>query len=42
MGAILDLTEKLKTPGGIVTAIVILAVALVFARWVFTDQEPKN
>lgn len=42
MGAILDLTEKLKTPGGIVTAIVVIAIAVVFIRYVLNDDEPKS
>ncbi len=42
MGAILDLTEKLKTPGGIVGAIVVIALAVLLVRWVFNDEEPKS
>lgn len=42
MGAILELTEKLKEPSGIIGAIVVIAVAAFFIRWVFTDQGPKN
>jgi hypothetical protein len=42
MGAILELTEKLKEPSGIIGAIVIIAVAVFFIRWVFTDKEPKS
>lgn len=41
MGAILELTEKLKSPAGAVTAILIIVVAVVFVRWVFKDEEPK-
>lgn len=42
MGAILDLTEKLKTPMGATVAIVIIIVAVFFIKWVFQDdQEPK-
>lgn len=41
MGAILDLTEKLKTPSGIVGAIVVIALAVLLVRWVFNDEEPK-
>lgn len=42
MGAILELTEKLKSPAGAVTAILIIVVAVVFVRWVFKDDEPKS
>ena len=41
MGAILDLTEKLKTPTGIVVFLVIVVVAVLFVKWVFKDEEPK-
>lgn len=42
MGAILDLTEKLKEPSGIIGAIIIIAIAGFFARWVFSDHEHKD
>ncbi len=42
MGAILDLTEKLKTPTGIVVAIVIIVVGVLFVRWVFADDQEKK
>jgi len=42
MGAILDLTEKLKTPTGIVVAILIIVVAVFFIRWVFADDQEQK
>jgi hypothetical protein len=42
MGAILDLTEKLKTPTGIVVAIVIIIVGVLFVRWVFAEDKNKQ
>jgi len=38
MGAILDLTESLKSPAGMIGAIVIIAVGYFFVKWVFTDK----
>jgi hypothetical protein len=40
MGAILDLTEMLKTPSGAIGAVVIVAIGYFFVKWVFAD--PKN
>jgi len=42
MGAILDLTEKLKTPTGIVVAILIIVVGVFFIRWVFADDQEQK
>jgi hypothetical protein len=39
MGAILDLVEKMRTPTGIVVTIVIIAIGVVFVRWVFADDN---
>ena len=39
MGAILDLTELLKEPSGIIGAIVLIAVGYFFIKWVFGDEE---
>lgn len=39
MGAILDFTELLKEPAGIVGAIIIIAVAYFFLKWVFSDPD---
>ena len=40
MGAILDVTELLKEPSGIVGALVIIAAGYFFVKWVF--QEPED
>jgi hypothetical protein len=40
MGAILDLTEMLKEPAGMIGAVVIIAAAYFFIKWVF--QEPSD
>jgi hypothetical protein len=39
MGAILDLTEMLKEPSGMVGAVVIIAVGYFFVKWVFADPK---
>jgi hypothetical protein len=39
MGAILDLTESLKTPAGMITALVIIAAGYFFVKWVFAEPE---
>ena len=41
MGAILDLTEKLKEPSGIIGLIVIVAAAYFFIKWV-TSPHPED
>lgn len=38
MGAILDLTETLKTPAGMVGLIVIVAAAYFLVKWVFAEH----
>ncbi|WP_268745414.1 hypothetical protein [Methylomarinum vadi] len=40
MGAILDLTEMLKEPAGMIGAVVIIAAGYFFVKWVFS--EPKD
>jgi len=42
MGAILDLTEKLKEPSGMIGAIIIIAAAYFFIKWVFADDKPED
>ena len=45
MGAILDLTETLKEPSGIIGLIVIAAGAYFLIKWVFAehpDDDPKK
>lgn len=43
MGFILDLTETLKTPAGIVGLLVVIGAVLALVKWVFAphpdDQE---
>ncbi len=39
MGAILDLTEKLKEPSGIIGLIIIIAVVYYFVKWVMSEHE---
>lgn len=44
MGFILDLTETLKTPAGMVGAVVVGAAVFFLAKWVFAphpDDEQK-
>ncbi|MGR9073949.1 MAG: hypothetical protein ACU833_12875 [Gammaproteobacteria bacterium] len=38
MGAILDLTEKLKEPSGIIGLIIIVAVLYFFIKWVMAPH----
>lgn len=40
MGAILDVTELLKEPAGMVGALVVIVVGYFFIKWVF--KEPKD
>ena len=40
MGAILDLTELLKEPAGMIGALVIVGGGYFFVKWVFA--EPKD
>jgi F0F1-type ATP synthase assembly protein I len=39
---ILDRVEKSKTPWAIVVTIVILAAAIFFVRWVFSDEASDH
>lgn len=43
MGFILDLTESLKTPKGMVGAVIVIGAVYALAKWVFAphpdDQE---
>lgn len=44
MGAILDLTETLKTPSGLIGLAVVIAGAYFLVKWVFAphpDDEAK-
>ena len=44
MGFILDLTETLKTPGGIIGLLVIIGLVVMLLKWVFAphpDDEGK-
>jgi len=41
MGAILDLVEKMRSPMGMVVTIVVIAAAVFFVRWVFSDNDQK-
>ena len=38
MGAILDVTEMLKTPTGMVVGIAVVAAGYFFVKWVFAPQ----
>jgi hypothetical protein len=38
MGAILDLTETLKTPSGIIGLAVIVAAGYFLVKWVFAEH----
>jgi hypothetical protein len=40
MGAILDLTEMLKEPAGMITALLVIGAGYFFVKWVFA--EPKD
>jgi hypothetical protein len=42
MGAILDLTEKLKEPSGMIGAVVIIAAAYFFVKWVFAEHNDDS
>lgn len=39
MGAILDITELLKEPAGMVGALVVIAGGYFFIKWVFAESE---
>ena len=38
MGFILDLTETLKTPAGMVGAVVVIAAVYALLKWVFAEH----
>jgi len=42
MGAILDLTELLKEPSGMIGAIVIIAAGYFLVKWVFSEPEDED
>ncbi len=42
MGAILDLVEKMRTPGGIVVTILIVVAAYFFYKWVMAEPDEKK
>ncbi len=42
MGAILDFTELLKEPSGIIGALIIIVVAYFFMKWVFAEPEDEE
>lgn len=42
MGAILDVTELLKEPSGIIGALVIIVAGYFFVKWVFAEPEDKE
>jgi hypothetical protein len=42
MGAILDLVEKMRTPGGIVVTIIIVVAAYFFYKWVTAEPGEKK
>jgi hypothetical protein len=42
MGAILDVTEMLKEPAGMITALVVIAAGYFFVKWVFAEPEEEE
>ncbi len=42
MGAILDLTETLKEPSGIIGLVVIVAAAYFLIKWVFAEPDDEE
>ena len=42
MGAILDLTEMLKEPSGMIGAVVIIAAGYFLVKWVFAEPEDDD
>jgi hypothetical protein len=42
MGAILDLVEKMRTPGGIVVTILIVVAGYFFYKWVTAEPDEKK
>jgi len=42
MGAILDFTELLNEPSGMIGAVIIIAVGFFFLKWVFAEPEDEE
>ena len=42
MGAILDITEMLKEPSGMIGAVVVIAAAYFLVKWVFSESEDED
>ena len=42
MGAILDVTEMLKEPAGMVGAVVVIAAGYFFVKWVFAEPSDEE
>jgi hypothetical protein len=42
MGAILDITEMLKEPEGMVGALVVIIGGYFFVKWVFAEPEEEE
>ena len=42
MGAILDLTEKLKEPSGIIGFLIIIVGTYFFVKWVMSDDQDED
>jgi hypothetical protein len=42
MGAILDLTELLKEPSGIIGALLIIVAGYFFVKWVFAEPNDEE
>ena len=42
MGAILDITELLKEPSGMVGAVIVIALGYFFVKWVFAEPENEE
>ena len=42
MGAILDLTELLKEPSGIIGALAIIVAGYFFVKWVFAEPNDEE
>ena len=42
MGAILDVTEMLKEPSGMIGAVVVIAAGYFLVKWVFSEPEDED
>ena len=42
MGAILDITELLKEPAGMVGAVVVITAGYFVVKWVFAEPEDEE